>query len=71
MKTFVRAVITGFGLSLGSAVYKRVSKRLGFDDPDDKDADKAGAARVDPSQTVSPVEEDADRVEVAPGRASP
>ncbi|MGE0548592.1 MAG: hypothetical protein AB7O24_25760 [Kofleriaceae bacterium] len=32
MKIFVRAVVTGFGLSLGSALYKRLAKKLGFDD---------------------------------------
>ena len=32
MKFFVKAVITGFGLSLGSALYKKLAKRLGFDD---------------------------------------
>ncbi|MGE0868837.1 MAG: hypothetical protein AB7P03_09750 [Kofleriaceae bacterium] len=32
MKIFVRAVVTGFGLSLGSALYKRLAKRLGFDE---------------------------------------
>ena len=32
MKFFVKAVITGFGLSLGAAIYKKVAQRLGFDD---------------------------------------
>lgn len=32
MKFFVKAVITGFGLSLGSALYKKLAKRFGFDD---------------------------------------
>ena len=32
MKIFVRAVVTGFGLSLGSALYKRFAKRFGLDD---------------------------------------
>jgi len=58
MRTFVRAVITGFGLSLGSAVYKRVSKKLGFDDKDDKDEDcRDRGAKVDPEQVVSPVDD--------------
>lgn len=44
MGTFIRAVVTGFGFSLGSALYKKVSKRLGLEEgesdkppPDDKD----------------------------------
>jgi hypothetical protein len=32
MKTLFRAVISGFGFSLGAALYKKVSKRLGMDD---------------------------------------
>lgn len=34
MQFFARAVITGFGLSLGAAIYKKVAKQLGFDEPD-------------------------------------
>jgi hypothetical protein len=30
MKILLRAVVTGFGLSLGSALYKKAAKRLGF-----------------------------------------
>ena len=36
MKIFVRAVISGFGYSLGAALYKQVSKRLGLDDDSKK-----------------------------------
>ncbi len=32
MHILVRAVITGFGLALGAAIYKRVAKRLGIED---------------------------------------
>ena len=31
MHLFVRAVITGFGLALGAALYKKVAKELGID----------------------------------------
>jgi hypothetical protein len=37
MTIFVRAVITGFGLSLGAAIFKKVSKQLGFDEDPPKD----------------------------------
>jgi hypothetical protein len=30
MKFFVKAVVTGFGLSLGSALFKKVQHRLGL-----------------------------------------
>ena len=36
MKILLRAVVTGFGLSLGSALYKKAAKRLGFHDEEDK-----------------------------------
>lgn len=39
VKFFVRAVATGFALSLGSALFKKVQSQLGLDDKD-KDKDK-------------------------------
>ena len=33
---FVRAVVTGFALSLGSALFKKVQTRLGLADSDKK-----------------------------------
>ena len=36
MTFFVRAVVTGFALSLGSALFKKVQGRLGLDDPKEK-----------------------------------
>jgi hypothetical protein len=32
MRILVRAVISGFGFSLGAALFKRVSAKLGLDD---------------------------------------
>ena len=43
MKFFVKAVITGFGFSLGKAIFARVSKYVGLEDKADK-ADSDGAA---------------------------
>lgn len=40
MMFFARAVVTGFGLSLGSALFKKVQKQLGLDEPTDKSADE-------------------------------
>lgn len=39
MKFFVRAVVTGFALSLGSALFKKVAPQLGLDDKKDKEKD--------------------------------
>jgi hypothetical protein len=36
MKFFVKAVVTGFGLSLGSALFKKVQRHLGLDEGNDK-----------------------------------
>jgi hypothetical protein len=36
MKLFVKAVVTGFAWSLGSALFKKVQHRLGLGHPDDK-----------------------------------
>ena len=36
MKFFVKAVVTGFALSLGSALFKKVQKKLGLADDDTK-----------------------------------
>ncbi len=33
MGFFARAVITGFGFTLGAALFRKVSTRLGFEDP--------------------------------------
>lgn len=32
MHLLVRAIITGFGLALGAAIYRRVAKELGYQD---------------------------------------
>jgi hypothetical protein len=41
MKFFVKAVVTGFALSLGSALFKKVQKHLGLDDEKGKPAPEA------------------------------
>jgi hypothetical protein len=53
MGIFIRAVVTGFGFSLGSALYKKVSSRFGFEESDsDEEADAAGEAE-DPEDKSS------------------
>ena len=39
MTFFVRAVVTGFALSLGSALFKKVQKELGLDEKSKDEAD--------------------------------
>ena len=57
MGVLVRAVITGFGLSVGAALYKRVSKQLGIEDAsksstdDDSVTQKAGGDEVTDAET--------------------
>lgn len=41
MKFFVKAVVTGFGLSLGSALFKKVQRQLGLGDDNEKPAPEA------------------------------
>lgn len=36
MKTLARAIVTGFGLSVGSFLYKKVAAKLGLDDSQKK-----------------------------------
>ncbi len=45
MKFFVRAVVTGFALSLGSALFKKVQSKLGLDEKKEpeKESDKVNA----------------------------
>ena len=62
MKFFVRAVATGFALSLGSALFKKVQSQLGLDDSAKdqdkatKDSDKVNAqdGATDPGLTTDP-----------------
>ena len=41
MTFFVRAVVTGFALSLGSALFKKVQSRIGLGEDKDKSKDEA------------------------------
>lgn len=48
MQFFVRAVVTGFALSLGAALFKKVAKQVGLDDADKaKDKDDASVRQQD------------------------
>lgn len=51
MKFFVRAVVTGFALSLGSALFKKIAPALGLDEK--KDKDKEDAERVNAQDGAS------------------
>ena len=47
MKILVRAVVTGFGLSVGAALYKKLAKELGWDAKDAKEVADAPPTRAD------------------------
>jgi hypothetical protein len=58
MKLLVRAVVTGFGLSIGAALYKKLAKQLGLEQDAAKDIPRpAGVpggdtSKLTPSQTA-------------------
>jgi len=39
MGIFARAVISGFGFTLGATLFKKVSKHLGLDEPEDNESE--------------------------------
>jgi len=47
MKFFVKAIVTGFGLSLGSALFKKVQRHLGLEDEKGADAATPDAVKQD------------------------
>lgn len=44
---FIRAVVTGFGMSLGTALFKKVQRQLGLAE---EEAKKPAAEPVDPGE---------------------
>jgi hypothetical protein len=48
MSIFLRAVVTGFGMSLGAALFKRVARQLGLDEPEDKARDQVERTPAEP-----------------------
>lgn len=55
MMFFARAVVTGFGLSLGSAIFKKVQKQLGLEEKTDKQTEETNKqdAATDPNLGTS------------------
>ena len=51
MTILVRAVISGFGFSLGAALFKKVSNKLGLDD--DKPGTRRDEVRPDPDAVAT------------------
>jgi hypothetical protein len=45
MQILIRAVITGFGLSIGAALYKKVARQLGLEEPEEKSAPRQTVER--------------------------
>jgi hypothetical protein len=58
MNVFVRAVVTGFGFSLGAALFRKVSKRLGLGD--DKAARDERPEKVDPGAVAGQADKPGD-----------
>ncbi len=58
MGTFARAVITGFGFSLGSALYKKISKQLGLEEATDAKAEDRSDQSVDPDAADGDLDND-------------
>ncbi len=50
MGIFVRAIVTGFGFSLGKALFDRVSAQLGFEKSDESTPDPTGADADDQAE---------------------
>ena len=60
MGVFVRAVISGFGFSLGAALFKKLSRTIGFEEgAGNGDSTKRGD-RSDPDGTAEPDAPDGD-----------
>lgn len=57
MKFFVRAIVTGFALSLGSALFKKVAPQLGLDDKEKKKEPDVNAQEgaTDPGLQTEPL----------------
>jgi hypothetical protein len=60
MKFFVRAIVTGFALSLGSALFKKVAPQLGLDDKEKAKKEKepdvnAQEGATDPGLQTEPL----------------
>jgi hypothetical protein len=51
MGLLVRAVVTGFGLSIGAALYKKVAKQLGLDEQAAADATRTPATAASSSES--------------------
>jgi hypothetical protein len=47
MRFFVRAVVTGFALSLGSALFKKIQNRIGLGEEKNKKNGEPEAVRQD------------------------
>jgi hypothetical protein len=56
MNVFVRAVVTGFGFSLGAALFRKVSDRLGLNDDKSARGDRADS-KIDPGAVAGRTEE--------------
>ena len=54
MRFFAKAIITGFGFSLGKAIFNRVSKYVGLEDKSEKTDVIRAADAADPNLRNQP-----------------
>lgn len=47
MRFFVKTVVTGFALALGAALFKKVAREIGLDEPREATGAAAGEAATD------------------------
>jgi len=55
MKVLLKAIITGFGLSVWAAIYKAAARRLGLEEPDKKEPEAVKQdGAIDPDLQTAP-----------------
>jgi hypothetical protein len=58
MRFFVKAIASGFAMSLGSAIFKKVSKKMGLDE-EKTEQEKADEAKAHAAEVENDADSDA------------
>jgi hypothetical protein len=56
MKTFVRAIVTGFGLTLGATLFRKVAKKIGLEEDSKAAAPAPAPSPIIPETGTAPQE---------------
>jgi hypothetical protein len=59
MRFFVKAIASGFAMSLGSAIFKKVSKKIGLDE-EKTDQEKADEAKAQAAEAEEELDAEAE-----------